>query len=93
MSKEKEKKKGVKCSIFSFTNHRACKEKFTNKHSSISTKHIDATILKYICKYSQRWDLRLFSHGERSLHSYIKFLTQFFSRFFFRIGTFSYGRQ
>ena len=34
------------------TNHRSSLEKCTNKHSSISTKHIDATILKYICKYS-----------------------------------------
>ena len=42
----------------SFTNHRASLEKCTHNHSFISTKHIDATILKYICKYSQSWDLR-----------------------------------
>ena len=40
------------CNSTSFTNHRASLEKCTNKHSSIFTKHIDATILKYICKYS-----------------------------------------
>ena len=53
---------------------------------AIDTKHIEATILKYICKYRQSWNLKLFSHGERSLHLfYIKyslFRTQFVSFFF-----------
>jgi len=46
----------------------------------------------YLFKYSQSWDLRLFSHGERSLHSKIQFLTQFVSGFL-DLAQFSYSRQ
>ena len=62
----------------SFTNHRA---QYINKHSSISTKHTDATILKYKLKYSRSWDLRLFTLTESVLctvkHSFVLSLFRF----------------